>query len=133
MRDINALNISAVESFYNSILDGDISENVYPSTLPSSIPDSWQDMAIISCDTGISNNNAYGSAYVEIWLYAKPMSNGKKNVAVMNKMEKRLNEIIKEQQLKNKFYRIRRDESRTDYDSNRNLHVNIIRIYTLIL
>lgn len=132
MIDINALNISAVETFYNSILDGNISENVYPSTLPSSIPDSWQDMAVISCDTGISNNNAYGSAYVEVWLYAKPMTTGKKNVAVMNKMEKKLNEIIREQQLKNKKYRIRRDESRTDYDSNRNLHVNIIRIYTLI-
>lgn len=133
MRDINSLNISAIESFYNSILDGDISENVYPSTLPSTIPSTWQDMAVISCDTGISNNNAYGSGYVEVWLYAKPMSSGKKNVAVMSKMEKRLNEIIKEQQLKSSTYRLRRDESRTDYDSARNLHVNIIRIYTLIL
>lgn len=124
-------NISAVETFYNAILDGDISENVFPSTLPPKI-DSMNDMVVISCDTGINNYNAYAGGYVELWLYAKPMSSGKKNVALMSKMEKRLNEIIKEQAGKNPHYTITRDESRTDYDSARNLHVNIVRIYTLI-
>lgn len=129
----NEANISAVETFYNAILDGDISDNVYPSTLPAKIPDSWSDMAVISCDTGISNYNAYAAGYVEVWLYAKPMSSGKKNVSVMSKMEKRLNEIIKEYTNKDPHYKITRDEGRTDYDATRNLHVNIIRIYTLII
>ena len=50
--------ISSIETFYNSILDGDISENVYPSTLPPNRPDDWKDMAVISCDNGIKNKGA---------------------------------------------------------------------------
>lgn len=125
-------NISAIETFYNAILDGDISENVFPSTLPPKI-DSMNDMVVISCDTGINNYNAYAGGYVELWLYARPMSSGKKNVALMSKMEKRLNEIIQEQKSKNSHYCITREETRTDYDAVRNLHVNITRIYTLII
>lgn len=132
MRDNNLLNISSIETYFNEILDGDLSENVYPSTLPSTIPDSWKDMVVISCDTSLTDYNAYASGGVNIYLYAKPLSNGKKNVAVMSKMEKRLNEIIKEQALSNSRYKIHRLETREDYDSNRNLHVNIVRIFTLI-
>ena len=50
--------ISSIETFYNSILDGDISENVYPSTLPPNRPEDWKDMAVISCDNGIKNKGA---------------------------------------------------------------------------
>lgn len=133
MRDDNLLNISSIETYFNEILDGDLSENVYPSTLPSTIPDSWKDMVVISCDTSLTDYNAYASGGVNIYLYAKPLSNGKKNVAVMSKMEKRLNEIIKEQVSSNSRYRIHRSENREDYDAVRNLHVNIVRIWVLII
>lgn len=125
--------ISSIETFYNSILDGDISENVYPSTLPPNRPDNWKDMAVISCDNGIKNKGAVNEGYVEIWLYAKPMANGKKNVAVMSRMENRLDEIIQEQQETNLHYRLFREETRTDYDSTKNMHVNIVRIHTTII
>lgn len=133
MRDENLLNISSIETFYNEILDNDISQNVFPGTLPSTINDSWKDMAVVSCNTAIRDYNAYASGIVDVYLYAKPLSNGAKNVTVMSKMEKRLNEIIKEQAGLNPHYKIHREETRTDYDATRNLHVNIVRIFTLII
>lgn len=126
-------NISAIETFYDAILTGNISKNVFPATPPQTVPDSWKEMIVISCDTGISDYNAYAAGYVELWFYVKPMPSGKKNVAVMDSMEKKLDAIISETVQTNDHYRLTKSETRTDYDSVRNMHINIIRIYTLII
>ena len=51
----------------------------------------------------------------------------------MSRMENRLDEIIQEQQETNLHYRLFREETRTDYDSTKNMHVNIVRIHTTII
>ena len=92
--DKNNLNISYVEDYLYSVMDNKISVNTYVGTLPDTIQSTWQDMCLIDCGSAIADYDAFGGGVVLIWLYAKPLANGSKNVSRMAKMETELNNII---------------------------------------
>jgi hypothetical protein len=75
--------------------------------------------------------DAYGQGVVLIWLYARPRSNGTKNVATMSKLEENLNFVIKN--ASNKDYSISRGVTYSDYDSTRQWHCNIVELNILIV
>lgn len=120
------LNISQIESFLYGIIDNVVSENTFVGTLPSNIDSSWEDMVLIDCDGALMDYDAYGVGVVHIGLYAKPMTSGSKNVSVLARMEKSLNEIIRNNQTGT--YRISRKSAHSDYDNNRNWHFNEINL-----
>lgn len=129
--DKNNLNISYVEDYLYSVLDNKISANTYAGTLPDTIQSTWQDMCLIDCGSAIADYDAFGGGVVLIWLYAKPLANGSKNVSRMAKMESELNNIIS-----NSFsdkYQITRRNTYTDYDNDRKWHCNIIELNLLIV
>lgn len=92
--DKNLLNISTIETFFNELLDEKVSSNTFFTTVPTNIDTTWSDLVVIDCANSIQDLNAYGVGTVLVWLYAKPFSNGRKNVAVMSKLEKALNEAL---------------------------------------
>lgn len=124
--DKNLMNISKIESFLNTLLDNKVSDNTFFTSLPPTIKTEWQDMVVVDCGTAISDLDAMGKGRVSIFLYAKPLSNGAKNVAKLSELEQKLTACIESNQ--NKTYVINRAETYTDYDENRNLHCNIIQI-----
>lgn len=129
--DKNNLNISYVEDYLYSVLDNKISANTYAGTLPDTIQSTWQDMCLIDCGSAIADYDAFGGGVVLIWLYAKPLANGSKNVSRMAEMESELNNIIS-----NSFsdkYQITRRNTYTDYDNDRKWHCNIIELNLLIV
>lgn len=126
----NNFNISNIETFMYGILHGVLSRNVYVGSLPDTIQDSWNDMCYIDCSNVISDENACAKGSVLIWLYARPLSNGTKNVMKMSELEVELNRIIDEQRSGN--YRITRTNTYTDYDSNRQWHCNIVELNIII-
>ena len=71
-----------------------------------------------------------GKGTVLIWLYAKPLSNGQKNVKLMDELELGLNKAIS--QADSKIYRINRGNVYCDYDSTRRWHCNIVELNLLI-
>ena len=77
----SVINISKIESYLHSIIDNVVSDNTYVGTPPETIKESWQDMCVIDLGAAINDMDAYGKGVVLVWLYARPLANGAKNVA----------------------------------------------------
>lgn len=129
--DKDILNISAIETFFNSLLDDKVSNNTFFTTLPTTLDESWEDIVVVDCSNSIQDLNAYGTGVVLVWLYAKPMINGRKNVKVMSRLEKALNEALKNNTSSN--YTVSRRGAFADFDSDAKMHCNIIEIQLLIV
>lgn len=118
------INISAIETYLYGIMDGKVSENTYVGELPSTIQSTWTDMCLIDIGSAISDLDAYGKGMVNVFLYARPLQSGAKNVAVLAQLEKKLNEVILN--ANDATYQINRHRNYTDYDSERKWHCNIV-------
>lgn len=112
-------------------MDGIVSEHTYAGTLPDTINSTWEDMCLIDCGNKLHDLDAYGQGTILIWLYARPRSNGTKNVTTMAKLEDNLNYVIKN--ASNKDYAINRGNTYTDYDATRQWHCNIVELNILIV
>ena len=120
------MNISRIETYLHGIIDNKVSKNTYAGTLPDTIKSDWNDMVLIDCANRVSDMDAYGEAIVLVWLYARPFENGSKNVAVMDELETKLNEVI--ENANDKIYVINRRNTYSDYDSDRQWHCNIVEL-----
>lgn len=129
--DKNLLNISKIETFFNALLDNKVSDNTFFTDLPSAIKQEWNDMVVVDFPNTISDLNAYGSGKVLVWLYAKPKSNGTKNVPVLSRMEMSLNDCL--QSCNDAHYKITKNGEYTDYDEQKNLHCNIVELNLIII
>lgn len=129
--DKNLINISNIETFFNALLDNKVSDNTFFTELPSTIKQEWEEMVVVDCANAIADLNGYGKGNVLIFLYAKPLSNGSKNVSKLYEMETKLNERIASNTDKN--YIISRSNTYTDYDESRNLHCDIVEINLIIV
>lgn len=125
------MNISKIETFFNTLLDNKVSDNTFFTDLPSAIKQEWNDMVVVDFPNTISDLNAYGSGKVLVWLYARPKSNGTKNVPVLSKMETSLNECLKKSN--DPHYKISKSGEYTDYDEQKNLHCNIVELNLIII
>lgn len=125
----NNLNISKIETYLNGILDNVVSNNTFFGYMPdSSIVKSsnWQDMVMVEIPNGISDMDAYGQGTILVWLYARPLESGRKNVAKMSELETKLNAVIANAEDKN--YQISRRMTFTDYDTDIDWHCNVVEI-----
>lgn len=129
--NIEKLNISEIETYLHSIMNGIVSDNTYAGTLPDTMSSSWEDMCLIDCGNQLHDFDAYGQGIVLIWLYARPRSNGTKNVATMSRLEENLNYVIKN--ASNSNYVISRGSVYSDYDTIRQWHCNIVELNILIV
>lgn len=129
--DKNLINISKIETFFNSLLDNKLSDNTFFTFLPPAIKQEWADMVLVDIPNAIKDLNAYGSGMILVYLFAKPMSNGVKPVAKLSQLEKSLNELIDSS--KNKHYIISRGNTYADYDEQRNLFCNIVEVNLVII
>lgn len=125
------INISRIETYLYSIIDNIVSENTYVGTPPETLKESWVDMCVIDAGSDIRDMNAYGKGVVLVWLYARPLANGAKNVAKMSEMETKLNEVI--DSAHNSTYRLNRRATYTDYDPQRKWHCNIVELNLTIV
>jgi hypothetical protein len=126
--DKNKMNISMIEDYLNSILDNVVSKNTFFGYMPEkeTIDSSWTDMVFIELPNGIRDNMAYGQGTALVWLYARPLSSGRKNVAKMNELEVKLNEVLAT--ASHPTYTISRRATYTDYDTNINWHCNAVEV-----
>jgi hypothetical protein len=125
------INISEIETYLHSIIDNVVSDNTYVGTPPETLKESWNDVCVIDVGPSIRDMDAYGKGVVLVWLYARPLANGAKNVAKMSELETKLNEVIKNAH--DRTYRINRGATYSDYDSNRKWHCNIVELNLIIV
>ena len=125
------LNVSNIECFFDELLGGKVSENVFYTNLPKVMDKSWKDMVLVDVGSAVEDMNAYGSGIVNIFLYSQPLPVDYKNVPHLSDMEMILNRLIRESN--DEHYRISRATTYTDYDEERNLHTNIVSVKLVIV
>lgn len=132
MNDANdKFNISKIESYLYSIFNGTVSANTFVGRLPDTIKDTWNDMCLIDCSGSIVDEDARATGVVFVSLYARPNADGTKNVPVMSQQEIKLNQVIRNAQ--NPDYSISRRSTYSDYDANRNWHLNTVELNLTIV
>ena len=124
------LNISNIENYLFTLFDNVVSNNTFIGTLPDTIDASWTDMVLIDFGTSINDLDAMGRCIVHIFLYAKPLANGSKNVRKLAEMEDKFNEAMSLQ--KDKTYQLSHVYDDSDYDKDRKLHFNIKALNLMI-
>ena len=127
--DSNKINISKIESFLNGKIDNVVSKNTFVgSKVPdkTAIPADWKDIVLIDIPNGVRDFEAYGQGTVLVSLFARPMESGRKNVAVLSKMEESLNQVINSNT--DKTYTLSRRLTYTGYDSDIDWHFNTIEV-----
>lgn len=127
--DSNKINISKIETFLNEKIDNVVSKNTFVgSKVPdkTAIPADWKDIVLINIPNGVRDFEAYGQGTVLVSLFARPMESGRKNVAVLSRMEESLNEVIKSNA--DKTYTLSRRLTYTGYDSDIDWHFNTIEV-----
>lgn len=132
--DSNKINISKIETFLYEKIDNVVSKNTFVgSKVPdkTAIPTDWNDIVLIDIPNGVRDFDAYGKGTVLVYLFARPMESGRKNVAILSKMEASLNEVINTSS--NDTYLLKRRLTFTGYDMNIDWHYNVIEITLTIL
>lgn len=124
------LNISTIETYLDKIIKGKVSKNVFAGTLPNTIDDTVNDLVIIDCGNAINDLDAYGKGTVNVYLYAHPTANGRKNVAQLSKMEKAMNAVL--DGANDNRYALAQLYKATDYDSALNWHYIIVALNLII-
>lgn len=128
------MNISKIETYLNSILDGVVSDNTFFTTYPdvSVVKSSdWSEMVLVDMPGGISDFDAFGRGTVFIGLYARPFESGKKNVAKMSELEEKLNAVLEE--AKDTRYMLKRADVQSTFDSDIDWHCNVVELTILVL
>lgn len=124
------LNISTIETYLDKIIKGKVSKNVFTGTLPNTIDDTAKDLVLIDCGNAINDLDAYGKGTVNVYLYAHPTANGRKNVAQLSKMEKAMNAVL--DGANDNRYALAQLYKATDYDSALNWHYIIVALNLII-
>ena len=127
--DSNKINISKIETFLYEKIDNVVSKNTFVgSKVPdkTAIPTDWNDIVLIDIPNGVRDFEAYGQGTVLVSLFARPMESGRKNVAILSRMEESLNEVIKSNT--DKTYTLSRRLTYTGYDSDIDWHFNTIEV-----
>lgn len=127
------LNISRIETFLNELIENHVSDNTFFTQMieKESISDDWNDMVLVEIPNGINDMDAYGRGVALIWLYARPLGSGRKNVAIMSQLEQKLNNVIKNNT--NHEFAISRRLTFTDYDSTIKWHCNVVELNITIV
>lgn len=124
------LNISSIETYLDKIIKGKVSKTVFAGTLPNTISDDTKDLVLIDV-VNVNDLDGYGKGMVNIFLYAKPTANGRKNVAQLQKMEKAMNVLL--ESIDNEAYSFTRAyPAQQDYDTALNWHFTIVALNIII-
>ena len=124
------LNISSIETYLDKIIKGKVSKTVYAGTLPNAISDDTKDLVLIDCGNAVKDLSAYGKGTINVYLYAHPTANGRKNVAQLSKMEKAMNAVL--DGANDDCYILTQLYKDTDYDNAINWHFIVVALNIII-
>lgn len=124
------LNISSIETYLDSIIKGRVSKNVFAGTLPNTLGDTVKDLVLIDCGNAINDLSSHGKGTLNIFLYAHPTANGRKNVAQLSKMEKAFTTVL--DTASDERYSLTQLYKTSDYDTALNWHFTIVALNIII-
>lgn len=126
----NNLNISSIETYLDKVVKTSVCKNVFVGTLPNTLSDDMDNLVLIDV-VNVTDYDGFGKGQVNIFLYAKPSANGRKNVSIMQKMEQSMNVLLENIDCA-AFTFTRAYPSTQDYDSAINWHYTVISLNIII-
>ena len=71
----NRMNISSVETFFDSILRGALTDNLFFGELPPKMSKNWKELVVVDCGNPIRDFDGYARSTVLIYTQSKaPMA-----------------------------------------------------------
>lgn len=122
--------ISSVETYFDAILRGRLTDNLFFTEMPTSLRKKWKEFVVVDCGSTLNDKGAYSQGSVLIFLFAMPNSTGTKNVKILSRMESCLNRIIMEAD--DPHYVISKTGSYSDYDAINDLFYNVVTINLIV-
>lgn len=122
--------ISSVETYFDSLLRGKLTDNLFFTEIPAALRRKWKEFAVVDCGSTLHDMDAYSQGNVLVLMFAMPNAKGTKNVKVLSDMESRLNRIIKEAD--DPHYVISKTRSYSDYDAVNDLFYNVVTINLIV-
>lgn len=127
---MDRFNISSIETFFDSLLRGALTDNLFFTEIPTSPKKSWESFAVVDCGNPLRDKDAYEEGTVLVFLYARQNAPGRKDVKALQTLEKDLNELILAND--DQHYHISRRGSYSGYDSVNDLFYNVIQLNLII-
>ncbi|MBQ0073128.1 MAG: hypothetical protein KBT34_02915 [Prevotella sp.] len=125
------LNISYIEDFFYTLFQNKaLGEVNVGDKLPDTLSKNVSRMTLISCGN-MRDLHAYGSGSVLVFLFCKSDGKGKKNVPAMAEMEETVRQLV--DACRHEHYNIERGSTYTNYDSNYDMHCNIVQVNITII
>ena len=125
------LNISYIEDFFYTLFQNKaLGEVNVGSKLPDTLSKAATRMTLVDCGN-MRDLDAYGSGVVLVYLFSKSDGNGKKSVPTMAEMEETVRLLVEKS--RHEHYVISRGATYSDYDSNYDMHYNVVEINLTII
>lgn len=122
--------ISSIETFFDKLLRGKLTNNLYFDSLPTVLKKDWKNLAVVDCHNVMRDHDAYSKGTVLVILYAKQNAYGLKDVKTMQEMELTLNRLIKENN--NEYYHTSIRGNYGNYDAVNDIYYDIVQINLII-
>lgn len=127
---MNIMSVSKVEEYFDGLLRGKLSDNIFFTKMPTSIQKGWKSFVVVDCGSSIRDFDAYGQGSVLVTMFVTPNAGGKKNAKEMYRMESKLNEIISTSS--DEHYVISKENSYARYDAASDCFYNIVKLNIII-
>lgn len=128
---MNLMSVSKVEEYFDSILRGRLTKNLFYEQMPTTLGKGWKSFVVVDCGTAIRDYSAYGAGTVRVFLYQAPNASGVKDVAELYRLESTLNEIISESS--DEHYVLSRKGFYSGYDAINDMFFNVIQLNLVII
>lgn len=130
MDRIDRTNISSIETFFDGLLRGKLTDNLYFTEIPPALKSDWKELVLVDCANPIFDYDGYSRGTVLITMYAKVNPYGKKDVKTLQKLEKKLNELILGS--RDEFYKVSIRGRYTNYSAVNDIFYNVAQINLII-
>lgn len=128
---LNRFNISSIETFFDTLLRGTLTDHLFFNELPPVIGKEWEDIVVVDCGNPVLDHDSHAQGTVLIYLYVKQNPYGTKDVKKMQELEKKLNELVLSSS--DPYYKISHRGSYSAYGAVNDIYMNIVQISLTII
>lgn len=124
------MTISSMETFFDGLLRGKVTDALYFGDLPVNISKKWKEIVVVDCGNPMRNKGVFTSGTVLIYIYARQNAYGLKDVATMQKVEQLLSDVIEAND--DPHYHTSIMGSYANFDAINDMYFNIIQVHLVI-
>ena len=125
-------NISSIKTFFDNLFRGEdkLTKNLFFNAPPTEISKDWKDFVVVDLGNPLQDKDAFEAGTVLILLYAKQNDYGVENTPGLQKLEKALNRLVRENT--DPYYHVSFRGRYSNYNAVNDIHFNVIQLNLVI-